>query len=205
MVSEIQTVEFEIQKIYKGINSSTKRIILNTDFNPATCGNDEDEAAKKGQEWIVFVYRDEKDNSLHYGGMCDPSSQLEKASDLSEYENKIFSVKDKQAIIGTVVDDMKIKGIKNIEVVLEGEGQNLTTRTDEKGFYYFPVISKGNYKIIINIPFPAFISGGSFIVKENPIKENANEDAKILKNILNYEIQLKDGEFNYNEIDLFVL
>ncbi|MDQ3089065.1 MAG: hypothetical protein M3Q78_10790, partial [Acidobacteriota bacterium] len=104
MVSEIQTVEFEIQKIYKGINSSTKRIILNTDFNPATCGNDEDEAAKKSQQWIVFVYRDEKDNSLHYGGMCDPSSHLEKASDLSEYENNFFSVKDKQAIIGTVVD-----------------------------------------------------------------------------------------------------
>ena len=38
-----------------------------------------------------------------------------------------FSAKGKQAIIGTVVDEMKIEGIKNIEVILEGEGQNFTT------------------------------------------------------------------------------
>ncbi len=200
-----RTVEFEIQKAYKGMNSSTKRIVLNTNFNEATCGFGEDETPKKGQKWIVFVYKNQEENRLYFGGMCDPSSHLEKASDLSDYEDEIFSAKGKQAIIGTVVDDMKTEGIKDIEVILEGEGQNLTTRTNEKGLYYFLVAFKGNYKITINIPFPAFLTDASFAIKENQTKENTRENAKPLRNTLTYDVQLKDGEFNYNEIDMFVI
>lgn len=200
-----RTAEFEIQKSYKGMNSSLKRIVLNTNFNAASCGFADYEAPKKGQKWIVFVYKNEEENRLYFGGMCDSSSRLEKASSLSEYEVEIFSAKGKQAIIGTIVDDMKIEGIKNIEVILEGEGQNLITRTNEKGLYYFPVPFKGNYKITINVPFPAFLSDASFAIKENQTKENASENAKPLKNTLTYDVQLKDSEFNYNEIDMFVI
>lgn len=200
-----RTVEFEIQKAYKGTNSSTKRIALNTNFNEASCGFGEDETPKKGQKWIVFVQRSEEDNRLYFGGMCEPSSHLEKIADLSYYETKITSVKEKQAIIGTVVDEMKIEGIKDIEVILEGAGQRITTRTDEKGLYYFPVSSKGNYKITINIPFASSIGVSTFSVKQNQTKENADVNARPIKSTLTYDIQLKDGEFNYNEIDIFVL
>ncbi len=200
-----RTVEFEIQKAYKGMDSSKKRIVLNTNFNAASCGFAEYEAPKSGQKWIVFMYKNEEENRFYFDGMCNPSSHIKKVSHLSEYEDDITSVKEKQAIIGTVVDDMKIEGIKDIEVILEGEGQNLTTRTNEKGLYYFPVTFKGKYKITINISFPAFLFATTFIIKENQIKENASENAKPLKNILTYDVQLKDGEFNYNEINIFVI
>ncbi|HEX8286881.1 MAG TPA: hypothetical protein VF556_02740 [Pyrinomonadaceae bacterium] len=186
-----RTVEFEIQKVYKGINSSTKRIALITNFNAASCGFDEDEAPKKGQRWIVFVHKDEEDNRLYFGGMCEPYGYLENASDLSYYETKITSVKEKQAIIGTVVDEMKIEGIKDIEVILEGAGQRITTRTDEKGLYYFPVASKGNYKITINIPFAASSGVSTFPVEENRTKENADVNAQLIKSTLTYDVQLK--------------
>lgn len=105
-----RTVEFEIQKAYKGMNSSAKIIALNTNFNAAICGFADYEAPEKGQKWIVFVNKNREENRLYFGGMCDPSRHLEKASDLADYEDEIFSAKGKQAIIGTIVDDMKTEG-----------------------------------------------------------------------------------------------
>lgn len=204
-VPRYRTVEFEIQKIYKGINQTTQRVTLHTNFNAASCGFAKDEAPKKGQKWIVFVYKNQKENRLFFGGMCEPTNRLEKSTDLLEYENEILSIKDKQGIFGSVVDDMKIEGIKNIEVNLEGEGQNLTTRTGKNGAFYFPILLKGNYKITVNVPFPAMYSADSnYAVKQKSTRENADENSKILKSTLTYEVQLKEGEFDYNEIKLFV-
>ncbi len=199
-----RTVEFEIQKIYKRINFSARRIVLNTDFNEASCGFSENEAPKKGQKWIVFVYKNKEENRFYFGGMCEPSSHLEKVSDLAAYEDDINSVKEKQAIIGTIVDEMKIEGIKGIEVILEGEGQSIATKTDEKGLFYFPAASKGTYKITVKIPFPALFSYSSFSTKEKQIKESESKNARPLKNTLTYNVQLKDGEFHYNEIVIYV-
>lgn len=196
-------VEFEIQKVFKGIEVSTKRISLITNTYAGTCGSDK--PPRIGQKWIVFVYKNEENNHLYFGGMCDASNYLETDSDLSYYEDKIASIKEKQAIIGTLVNDAKDKGIKNIEVTLEGEGQKFSTKTNENGLYYFPVSSKGNYKITINIPFPAYSLTSSFSVEDKLTKESADEYAKPLNDIVTYYVQLKDNEFHYNEIDIYVL
>lgn len=196
------SVEFEIKKIFKGIDFSVKRISLITNTFAGTCGRDE--PPKKGQKWIAFVYKDEKDNQLYFGGMCDASRYLETDSDISSYENEINSIKEKQAIIGTVVNDMKIAGIKGIEVTLEGEGQKISTLTDEDGLYYFPLSTKGNYKITINIPFSAFVGISDFPVEENTTMESTDEHARPLREIVTYKVQLKENEFHYNPIKMFV-
>lgn len=199
-----RTVEFEIQKIYKGMNSPSETVTLHTNFSEATCGFSKDEAPKKGQKWIVFAYKDQKENRLHFGGMCKPSSKLESADDLSEYETKFLSIKDKQGIFGSLINEMKFDGIKNIEVHLEGEGMKLTTRTDDKGLFYFPISSKGIYKITFNVLRAAYFTDSNSAVDQKLTIENANGDSKIVKTVLTYQVQLKENEFDYNEIKLYV-
>lgn len=197
-------IEFKILKAYKGINNSQKIFSVITTFNDS-CGFVDDERPQKGQKWIIFAFKNEENNRLYFGNACEQSSRLENETDISDYENEMFKMKDKQAIFGRVVDEMKIEGIKDIEIILEGNGQNLVARTDEEGFYSFPVTSTGTYKITINLPFGGLYAGLSPFVKDIQIKENLDEMTKPFKTILIYEVQLKEREFNYEEVDVYVI
>lgn len=196
-------IEFEIKKIYKGLAVATKRVSLKTRVGGASCGLDE--TPKKGEIWSVFVFKNDKYGLSYFGGTCAPSEKLENDSDISEFEKELLFIKEKQAIIGAVISEMSGESrLKNLEVTLEGEGQKFITTTDEKGLFYFPLKSPGRYKVTIKTPFDASIFLSTLDVNKNQIKEETNGSTKILGNLLTYEVQLKDNEFSYNELQLII-
>lgn len=195
-----RSVKFEPKKIYKGLEVSTKEFSL---LNVSESGDYETEKLKIGQIWIVFVRKDE--GKLYFGGGCDASRKIEEKADIDYYEKEILSVKDKQAIIGRIVDEMTFEKLKDIEVVLEGNGMKEIKLTDEEGLFYFPIQFPGSYKISINLPFYGLPGGYNSGIKTIDIRESEDKSLPPTKTIFIYEIILKERSFNYDEINVFVM
>lgn len=193
-----RTVDFEIQKTYKGIkDSSVKKIsLLNISFS-----YDEEEAElKKGQIWMVFTY--EHKGKTFFGGMCNPSGEIESQSDIDDYEKGIFSFKEKQAIVGRVENSFSRTALKDVEVILEGNGKKAVTRTDDQGVYYFPVPT-GNYEITLTVSPSGFYNGYSD-VKTIDIKDPGAKNNRPIKVRLIYKASLKENELLYEDIPIYI-
>lgn len=194
-----RSVEFEVLKIYKGFDSSTKKISLK---NSLLTGSEADEL-RKNKTWIIFAKN--YLGILNFSTSCSQTEEIKNDSDITELEKEIFSVKDKQAVVGRLYNDMTSDFIKDIEVILEGNGIKVVVQTDEKGMYYFPVNQVGKYKVKINLPFYALYSSYNFDVETIYFGEDKEYDLPPLKTTFIYEVELKENEFPYETFCTFVM
>lgn len=137
-----RSVEFEVQKVYKGFDSSTKRISL---FYVTYSLDDEIDDFEKNQTWIIFA--GDLFGQSGFRTECTATEEIEKDSDIAELEKEMFSVEDNQAIVGRLYDELTFGFIEDIEVILEGNGTKIVKATDDKECFIFPSISPENIEL----------------------------------------------------------
>lgn len=194
-----RSVEFESIKIYKGFDSSVKKITLKNSFMPSS----ETDELRKNKTYIVFAetYLD----NLHFSTSCSHTEEIKNDSEIAEIEKEMFSVKEKQAIVGILYDDITSGFFKDVEVILEGEGVKVISQTDEKGMYYFPVNQIGKYKVSVNLPFYGLYSFYNFDVETIDFGADKENDLPPTKTTFVYEVDIKENEFPFETFRIFVM
>ena len=187
-------VEFEVQKAYKGIEAGKIVQAVNA-YGDIDW---EDLKLKKGQQWEIFVWQN--DGRWFFGSGCVPwSEKIDGRTDFMRADERLSSLKekvesDRQAITGRVAGD--VGKIKNLEAVIKSDGRISVVTVDDEGRFYLPVDRGGAYEIEIAVPADTQLMYSSQKVavrhSEAPKKEA----------VFFYRIELRRGEFYYNELTL---
>jgi hypothetical protein len=187
-----KTVQFEVLRAFKGVDSGNKiQAVLaygNIDW--------EDLKPKKGEQWMIYAWK--KEGRRFFGTGCVPwSERIEDQVAFKETDDYLLSLKtsaekDRQAIAGRITSNWQ--GIQNVDVIIEGADRRIVVKTDNEGRYYVPNVQPGAYIVKTTIPKLTGIMYSSQKVKtEYP--EAANNETTFT-----YKIDLKSGDFNYNEM-----
>lgn len=191
-----RTVEFEVQKSYKGVVAGSKISVLNSYGDMDWT----DLKLKKGQQWLIYAWK--KDGNLFFGTGCVPWSVLiENPSEIAELDQDFASLKtqierDNQAISGRIQKWSPTQYLENIEVNISGNDRQFSVFTDKEGLFFLPVESPGEYKISVKFPRQFLLVYDTVKVPDEFINDAVNN------NTLIYKINLKPGEFNFNQLNI---
>lgn len=192
-------IEFEIQKNYKGINSSQKTILLTTHVGSASCGYEKGRNPKKNENWFIYFYNVDGEKNPYFGGNCSSTRKINSKAEIDDYE-KDFLSKDIAAISGTIFDDIDFIFLKDLKVTVEGYNQKFTTQTNNDGFFFLPIRISGKYKVTIDFPYP--IKNPRNVSSKDIVEINKFFDSnqKVIKTLISYDVEVKNNKPSYNEI-----
>ena len=113
-----------------------------------------------GQQFLVYGYRDERNNELLARG-CSRTQPLVAAKEDLAYIRGLSSAQPGGTILGVVKErvldpknyDLRLVGpIKGVKVSIEGEGRVLEASTDGEGRYSVSGLAPGRYKVLPLLP-----------------------------------------------------
>jgi 5-hydroxyisourate hydrolase-like protein (transthyretin family) len=150
---EKRLVRFELVESFRGAQSAQPEVI--TGWGGGDCGY----AFKRGETYLVYAYRDEKDNRL-YTSICSRTRSLaDAAEDISFMRNlggadagAVVFGKVKKRNYQWVEGEEVFKPVGSAELVIEGEGASLETRTDAQGNYRVTGLAPGAYIVKLKLP-----------------------------------------------------
>lgn len=187
-------VTFEVAKKYKGIESSTRLISLYADYDSSSCSFRADSrmVPRRGETWIVLGSH-LNSPQMSFGGSCNSSQRVKSKEQLSAIEREAFKFQEPQGIVGSVVQNYMTL-MKNVEVSIVGDGVAKTVSVDSEGYFWFPLLQPGKYTIRGIIPFRTSLIGAVYWPE--------TFDAKDSQTIFIYHVDLKAGEYHYNELNV---
>lgn len=187
-------VTFEIAKAYTGVAGSTRLISLYSDYMATSCsfGVDDRKGPARGETWIVLAHKTDTPQ-MFFGGSCNASRKITSKNELLSIEREAFKFEQKQGIVGSVKLNYT-ELAKDVEVSLVGEGVNETAKVDANGYYWFPLKRPGRYTVTATIPFRTTLIDAVYFPQ--------SFDKLGSQTRFTYSVDLKDGEYHYNEVNV---
>lgn len=187
-------VTFEVSKAYKGIAASTRLISMYSDYGSTSCsfGVDSRKGPRVGEKWIVLAYTTETPQ-MFFGGSCNASRKIRSKAHLQAIEDEAFKFPQRHGVLGSVVLSY-LTLAKDVEVTLKGGEVNMTLKVDAEGYYWFPLDRPGKYSVTGKIPFRTTLINAVLFPE---IFEASN-----FGTTFTYNVDLKDGEYHYNELNV---
>lgn len=190
-------VTFKVSKNYKGLSDSAKTVSLNTNYRSNSCGYWVDGKPKPqiGQKWLVFAYRSQGSPQLRLTGTCDKSRVLSGKTELKEID-EILSATDQLPIAALSIDH-NYEMLEAVKATITGNGISRTEVTKD-GMIKFDRLPPGKYQIT------ATVLGDLRLVQTTiyPVdltRSVGEVDGKVYTQFT-YSIEIKPGDYSYNEI-----
>lgn len=145
---------FHVEESFSGVNGTVAQIV--TGNGGGDCGY----GFVKGASYLIYAYRDDRDNRL-YTGICTPTKPIARATDELKFLRSITSRAPGVTLSGAVMtaspsgDDVKPpvdKRVVGLPVIIEGEGERRELRTDDEGRYQVTGLKAGTYTIKVVLP-----------------------------------------------------
>lgn len=186
-------VTFEVKSRYKGILPETKLVSLYADYESSSCSFF-GKGPRVGETWAVFADRMGEKPQMSFGGTCNRSNKIRSNDYAANFEKELFRFKEKQAIVGSIlVNYLALANV--VEAKVEGEGVSTIVNADSDGYFWFPLERPGTYRVTIKIPFAIKI----YAVTRYPDKIDISKT----ESVLSYTVDLKEDQFDYNEVNVF--
>jgi 5-hydroxyisourate hydrolase-like protein (transthyretin family) len=150
---EKRLVRFDLVESFRGAQGAQLEVI--TGWGGGDCGYE----FERGETYLVYAYRDEKDNRL-YTSICSRTRPLaDAAEDISFMRNlggadagAVVFGKVKKRNYQWVEGEEVFKPVGSAELIIEGEGASLKARTDAQGNYRVIGLAPGAYKVKLKLP-----------------------------------------------------
>jgi hypothetical protein len=161
---EYLMIRFSIEQAFKGMSDA--------EANVATInGTDCDFGFKKGERYFVYAYHDSKHNRL-VTGVCTRTKSLNYAEEDLAYAREASISSPKTSFCVRIVDGYR--PVKDIKIVVNGEGRQYTAVADGKEFIYIELAKPGKYRVTVTGPkgfefVPFFIDSKVFSLNGRPV------------------------------------
>jgi len=140
---------FEIKEAFKG--TKTKEIEVNNGDEHNMCDN----GFLVGESYLIYAHDGKDEKSLYTSNFATRNSDLEYAEDQVYFLRQLLKgILESQAYGSIVRSDnnpttnrSRNANLKDIKVIVEGNGKRFESVTDANGIFYFNKIPKGEYKI----------------------------------------------------------
>lgn len=186
--SDYVRVQFKVTQNFKGAENPT--FTITTSDWRAACGL----KIKKGQTWIIYANYDDEDKIFRsiIGNKYNSSEDKEELEILKTASER----KTDTTISGRLTLSFGLYQYKEaVEITVEGNGVRQTTTTQPDGTFSVASLSAGNYKVKMKLP-----SGASIIYFT--ISGQKPEFTKQLSTLFEYEVKLKQGDFDYSFFEI---
>ncbi|MBC8031893.1 MAG: hypothetical protein H7Z16_17555 [Pyrinomonadaceae bacterium] len=147
-------VRFAVSESFRG--ASGRLIEAITGNGGGDCGY----PFKVGNSYLVYAYRNPKDNRL-YAGICSRTRPLPEAGEDLEYIRNLAKAEAGATISGVVNRYQRVKAdvsyqplapASGIRVIVEGNGRSVESVTDSSGQYRVTGLPSGKYKVRLTVP-----------------------------------------------------
>ena len=151
--SQRRLVRFEVVEPSRGIQAAQAEVI--TGWGGGDCGYQ----FEVGETYLVYAQRDEKNDRLHTS-ICTRTRPLSEASADLQYIRGLSTAETTAVVFGSVKKrnysrkegESVFKPVGSVELVIEGEGARVETRTDGEGNYRVAGLAPGAYTIRLEVP-----------------------------------------------------
>jgi len=180
-------IQFKVQQNFKGAENPTFTITT-SDWRGA-CGLE----IKKGQTWIIYAkyYDEDKIFRSIIGNKYNSSEDKE--------EVEILKLASERKTDTTISGRLTLSGLypykEVVEITVEGNGVLQTTTTQPDGTFTVASLTAGNYKVKMKFPFGASIVYFT-ISGQKPVF------TKELSTLFEYEVKLKQGDYDYSFFEI---
>ena len=145
-----KTTYFMIEEAFKGVGGTG--IV----FDSGQCGY----LFKEGERYLVYAHRNSTTQELEVIAGFTRTRPLSEAAEDLQYIRGLASAKPGSRVFGKVAQyaynfkkgDVEAESLQNIKVVLEGNPLRQEVVTDSEGRYEFKHLSKGTYRILVELP-----------------------------------------------------
>jgi 5-hydroxyisourate hydrolase-like protein (transthyretin family) len=180
--SDMRLLRFTVDQPFRGMQAAEVEVL--TGWGGGDCGYE----FKVGQRYLVYAYRDEKDNRLTTS-ICTRTRLVTEADDDLTFIRALPASGNNGLIFGTVgkrnhhwkEGEQWYKPVAGVEMVIEGEGTQYQAQSDADGKFRVEKVLPGKYVVKLKLP-PGLIrpSGKdeSGMTAENEIEVAAHGCAK---------------------------
>jgi 5-hydroxyisourate hydrolase-like protein (transthyretin family) len=159
---EKRLVRFNLVESFRGVQGAQAEVI--TGWGGGDCGY----GFERGETYLVYAYRDKKDNRL-YTSICSRTRTLAEAAEDISFMRNLANADAGAVIFGKVkkrnyqwVEGEEVfKPVGSAELTVEGEGTRLDTQTDAQGNYRLTGLSPGAYVVKLKLPEGLIDAGSS--------------------------------------------
>ena len=187
-------VQFKVQRNFKGAENSTFTLITN-DWR-AACGL----KIKKGQTWIIYANYDDDDKVFrsNVGSKYNPSEDREEIAILKTASERKTDTTISGRLIsyGAYENYLQVYKYESVEITVEGNGSQQTTKTNADGTFSISPLLAGNYRVKMKFPFHASILDARNS-DEKPVYTEGTPT------FFEYQVELKQGDYDYSFFEVF--
>jgi hypothetical protein len=153
-------VRFAVGESFRGVSGTLVDAI--TGNGGGDCGY----PFKVGNSYLVYAYRNPKDNKLH-ANICSRTRPLSEAGEDLEYIRNLAKAEAGATVSGVVNRYRRVKAddsyqppgpLSGIRVIVEGNGKSVEAVTDNTGQYRITNLPPGKYKVRLTVPEGLWIS-----------------------------------------------
>jgi hypothetical protein len=147
-------VRFAVSEPFRGVSGTLIDAI--TGNGGGDCGY----PFRVGNSYLVYAYRDPKDNKL-YANICSRTRPLSEAGEDLEYIRNLAKADAGATIFAFVNHYRRVKAddsyqppgpLSGIRVIIEGKGRSVEGLTDSGGQFRVAGLPPGNYKVRFTVP-----------------------------------------------------
>jgi hypothetical protein len=186
-------IKFKVERALKGVDNEIQEITLEESITNRTSCSVDPPKFKKGEKWIIHKDLDAADKvsiNLFGGSSFYPYWKYVPNVNQSYIEQLEKAIRNPvNTINGHVQMAQGLVSAGNVEVIAQGNGFNLSTKTDKSGFYSFENVPAGNYIIHIRL---------SYKTKDWFHNTQTVFDAQAKIHNLTYEVTIKNGDTDYH-------
>lgn len=186
----VQRVKFKIEKAFKGVSGETIEVIFSEKVKKTSCDNGAPQP-RIGEKWVIYdgdidysIWRYLRHESTSISFKYSPEEDAKYIEELEKLTSKPVTTIQGQ------IHSADSSALKNIEVILEGNGIRQTTKTGDWGKYTFENIPAGKYKVRLLLPYNTV---DLFSIPKQP----ASFDNQTQKYFFEYEVTVSAGDSEY--------
>ena len=148
-------VRFTQTEVYRGVTENTLEVL--TGSGGGDCGY----SFKVGESYLVYAYRNPKDNKL-YASICSRTRLLSEATEDLDFIRGLAKTEGGGTIYGLVNSFRRVRTadgnqqppgpLAGVAVTIEGSGKTLKLLTDVKGEFRSSSLPSGNYSVRVTAP-----------------------------------------------------